>query len=582
MLRIFVAFIALFFWESAHAKKVALVIGNSDYQSASNLRNPVNDALDIAQAFQKVGYEVEVQTDLTYLELNSSLRTFANNAADAKQAVIYFAGHGVEIDRLNYIIPTDAKLRTDIDVAYEAVPLEKLVRAVGGASDLSLVILDACRNNPFSNQMVRSAGTRSLGRGLAKVEPTGNTLVAFAAKEGTVAQDGSGRNSPFASAIVDAVTTPGLEVNRIFRVVRDDVLKQTGGQQEPFVYGSLSAQSIFLQDPPPKTEVDLEATASLQADGGIKLGTAEPDAGTLAVELAFWASIKESQNPEDFVDYLDRYKSGNFRSLAERRLALLQPDEPSRDIPEPPEDVAVDAPSSEIETVPPVSEPPAAAEAVSGTFDPSRTDIRVAQERLNVLGFKAGVVDGLAGRRTSQALAAYQNARGLGESGTLTLETLDRLKGEVSAERVAAYRSERAPAAAPNSDAEQTERAARPLPAEPAPQKSSTFVARNGFCQNAGGVVRNGANGGRVDCLTIGRDGQGIPIRVSYYRWDAASGPSVTGHRLKAVGWEWQRHKRSWGDKNFSFSRSNVVISDRKTGGTTTWTKTRFNGAPFQ
>jgi uncharacterized caspase-like protein len=137
-------------------------------------------------------------------------------------------------------------LKDDRDVQDEAVPLDRLLSAIEGAKKLRLVVLDACRDNPFVAQMRRSVGTRSIGRGLARIEPEGGTLVAYAAKHGQVALDGDGANSPFVGALVKHLQTPGLEINKLFRLVRDDVMAVTGRKQEPFVYGSLPGEDFFF------------------------------------------------------------------------------------------------------------------------------------------------------------------------------------------------------------------------------------------------------------------------------------------------------------------------------------------------
>jgi uncharacterized caspase-like protein len=151
---------------------------------------------------------------------------------------------------VNYLVPVDARLRADRDVEDEAVPLDRVIGAIERAKTLRLVVLDACRNNPFAVQMQRTIASRAVGRGLAPIEPEGGTLVAFSAKHGHLALDGTGANSPFATALVKRLETPGLEIGKLFRLVRDDVLTATDHQQEPFVYGSLPADDLFVIPPP--------------------------------------------------------------------------------------------------------------------------------------------------------------------------------------------------------------------------------------------------------------------------------------------------------------------------------------------
>lgn len=232
---------------SRSGPRVALVIGNSNYRNVPVLPNAQSDANLLASALRETGFQtVSIQTDLTREQLLDVLRAFARDAEGAEWATIYYAGHGVEMNGVNYLVPIDAKLSVDRDLDFEAVPLDRLLSAVDGAKKLRLVVLDACRDNPFLNQMRRTVATRSVGRGLARVEPDAGTLVVFAAKHGQVALDGEGENGPFVSALVKRIKTPGLEVRRLFDVVRDDVMAATDGRQQPFSYGSVSGRQDFF------------------------------------------------------------------------------------------------------------------------------------------------------------------------------------------------------------------------------------------------------------------------------------------------------------------------------------------------
>lgn len=234
-------------------KRVALLIGNSGYDHVSRLTNPKNDATVLARKFRDMGFDqVTLKLDLDTTAMRRALGQFSRDAAGADTAVIYFAGHGIEVDGANYLIPTDAKLSHVDDVDFEAIELRKLMRSLNRAKNLKLVILDACRNNPFMNNMEGVGGGRSVGRGLARVSPSGSdTLVAYASREGTIAADGEGDHSPFAQALINHVATPGLDVRLLFGRVRDDVLEATGRKQEPFTYGSLPGKRIFLAAPAP-------------------------------------------------------------------------------------------------------------------------------------------------------------------------------------------------------------------------------------------------------------------------------------------------------------------------------------------
>ena len=206
-------------------RRVALIIGNSAYQKVARLPNPKRDAERLARSLQLVGFsKVTVVEDLTSSGFNDALRSFSRDADGADWAMVYYAGHGMEMNNNNYLVPVDAHLQTDRDVQFEAIPLERVVASIEGAKGMRLVVLDACRDNPFAAAMKRTSALRSIGRGLALVEPEGGTLVAYAAKAGQVALDGDGENSPFVASLVQRIETPGIEIGKLFRLVRDDVL----------------------------------------------------------------------------------------------------------------------------------------------------------------------------------------------------------------------------------------------------------------------------------------------------------------------------------------------------------------------
>jgi tetratricopeptide (TPR) repeat protein len=228
--------------------RIALVIGNSAYENVAQLPNPDRDAKLVADALTRTGFEsVTLLTDLRKDALVGALRNFAKRAETADWAVVYYAGHGMEVGGVNYLVPTDAKVASDRDIGFEAVPLEQVLNAAERARKLRLVILDACRDNPFANQMKRTLtmASRSVSRGLAAIEPEAGTLVVFAAKDGETALDGDGVDSPFAAAFVRNLQTPGVEVRRLFDYVRDDVMEVTNRRQKPFSYGSISGRQDF-------------------------------------------------------------------------------------------------------------------------------------------------------------------------------------------------------------------------------------------------------------------------------------------------------------------------------------------------
>lgn len=302
-------------WAAAEGR-FALLIGNADYTSVEDLRNTVNDAQDIGATLGGLGYDVTVLTDLTRSAMVEALHDFRRRSHGAEHAIIYYAGHGIELDNANFLIPVDADLRTDLDVDFEAVPLSLFTRAASGGADLSLVILDACRNNPFLKTMARAVASRSVGKGLAEVEPGGHTLVAFAAKEGTVALDGGGRNSPYAAALIEVLEEPGVEINFVFRHVHDRVVQATAGQQQPHVYGALSAKQIYIHPPQAQPEPEPEPAPEPASEPGTSQVEQE-------LELALWRAATADHSVDGYRDYLNSYPEGLFASAAQRRLDAL-------------------------------------------------------------------------------------------------------------------------------------------------------------------------------------------------------------------------------------------------------------------
>ena len=292
-------------------RRVALVIGNSAYQNVTPLPNPARDAAAIAAMLKQAHFDVVLsESNLGNLRMRRSLREFARKAQHADIAVVYYAGHGIEVDGTNYLIPVDAELGSDLAVYDEAIPLDRIVELLEPVRRLRLIILDACRENPFTKKMVRTLATRSVGRGLAKVEVTStDTVVAFAAKAGMTAEDGDGDHSPFARALLDNLTVPGLDLRIAFGRVRDEVMKSTNRRQEPYVYGSIGGSTVALV-PEPKAPVAAAKPARLN----------EPLSNVLARDYEFAERIGTK---EAWQSFLKVHKAGLYADLARAALDKL-------------------------------------------------------------------------------------------------------------------------------------------------------------------------------------------------------------------------------------------------------------------
>lgn len=240
---------------SASSDRVALVLGIGDYKTIQPLDNTRNDASAMARTLEEIGFDVTLALDSTSDELRQLLDDFAFRSEVSDLALIYFAGHGVEVQGENFLIPADADVKSNSDVQRQSISLKQMLEAVENARKMRIVILDSCRNNPLGDlievndqaetQTITAEATRGSG-GLAAADPDRGTLVAFAAKDGQVALDGTGGNSPYAQALMEKMVIPGLEISLMFRQVRDRVLQKTGNLQEPHTYGSLTGVPFYL------------------------------------------------------------------------------------------------------------------------------------------------------------------------------------------------------------------------------------------------------------------------------------------------------------------------------------------------
>jgi hypothetical protein len=391
-------------------KRVALVIGNGAYQNAALLSNPINDAKSMAELFRKSGFDVvDARENLGSLDIKRAIREFTNQARNADIAVVYFAGHGIEVSGTNYLIPVDARLANDFDAEDEALALDRVVRALEPAKRLRLIILDACRDNPFLRTMQRTLALRAVAGGLAKVEPTSSdTLIAFAAKAGSTAADGDGSNSPFTTALLKNLAVPGLDVRLAFGRVRDDVLKSTGSRQEPFVYGSLGGSTVTLVPEPKRDAPPAVSAADIRRDYELaeRVGTAEA-----------WDS------------FLATHKSGFYADLARAaraKLAGIAPVAPAA----PP---AAAAPGPAIAVLPSPDEavpaPTRAAPAVPAIDTVALT--RDLQIELKRVGCDPGAEDGKWSAKSRSALGLFNKHAGTKlDVKVASLGALDAVRGK--------------------------------------------------------------------------------------------------------------------------------------------------------
>ena len=226
-------------------RRIALVIGNGAYKTVPALENPPRDAKLIAASLKELGFQtVTVANDLTRDKFFETLKSFAAEAEKSDWAVVYYAGHGFEIGGVNYLVPVDARLKVDKDAETEAVALEQVIAAIGGARSLRLLMLDACRDNPFAPTMQHTIALKLVDKGFSNIEPSAGFMVVYAAKHGETALDGEGGDSPFATAVARDIKEH-VEVRKLFDIVRDDVWTATKHLQQPFTYGSPPGREDF-------------------------------------------------------------------------------------------------------------------------------------------------------------------------------------------------------------------------------------------------------------------------------------------------------------------------------------------------
>jgi hypothetical protein len=289
--------------------RYALVIGNGAY-SVSPLKNPVNDSEDMAQLLEQLSFVVIHRHDIGLREMETSVREFGHMLETGGTGLFYYAGHGMQVEGRNYLIPVDAVIESESDVRFEALDVGRVLGKMEDAGNgLNIVILDACRDNPFAR------GFRSTRSGLARMDAPRGTLIAYATAPGSVAADGDGRNGIYTGNLLSYMAIPGMPVEQVFKNVRIGVIRDTNQKQVPWETSSLTGDFYFA---PPAV---VKETARKEKD----FGKTQQHGSRESTEVIFWESIKDSDKPELFKAYLRKFPNGVFSDIARYKSKELSP-----------------------------------------------------------------------------------------------------------------------------------------------------------------------------------------------------------------------------------------------------------------
>lgn len=397
-------------------KRVALVVGNSAYQHTSKLANPKNDAIDVAAVLKKHGFVVVEGFDLVKTDLEKKVREFSGQLRAAEVGLFFYAGHGLQVGGHNYLVPVDAKAETADSLDWEMLRLDLVHRTMERATNTNIIFLDACRDNPLARNLARAMGTRSaeIGRGLAAVESGVGTLISFSTQPGNVALDGTGRNSPFAGALVRQLSEVKEDLSAILIAVRNDVMRETQRKQVPWEHSALTGRFYFKELPP--------------------IPTPAPASAPLSEAVEAWDRTKDSASIAALDAFIARYKDTYYADLARLRVQELKASqdaeakrlaEKQREVKPERADVAAaslpaDAPALKAPERPALA-PQALAQAV--------------QTELRRVGCNPGATDGVWRTEAKEALAKFarlsKNSLSVDAPNPAALDALLRQQGRV-------------------------------------------------------------------------------------------------------------------------------------------------------
>ncbi|MEP1613519.1 MAG: caspase family protein [Roseobacter sp.] len=427
LLKSFVVLVAVCFAATAALadKRVALVIGNSDYANATSLRNPENDASAISNKLKGLGFDVIEGTNLDYDALRDTVRQFAGEARDADLTIFYYAGHGIAVDGVNYMVPVDAHMNDPVDWEFEVFALDEVLRLVGRSKGPSLVFLDACRDNPMAESLAMAQGmaTRSMNtRGLSRIPTntigTSGSVIGYATEPGQVASDGEGENSPFTKALLEHIGASNTDFATLTSLITRDVMEFTGSEQRPRFDISLTGPLILNKVETPVVQTPVPETTQNE--------TPAPST-SIEIEKVLFETARESGDVADYQAYLDMFPNGSFAVVARNALNRAAKEEEEAAVEVAKLDTGTDQvfADTRVLNAPLVLRATPAVLVKSANQEDERSlalsklQRQHIQLRLNVSGNNVGALDGSIGPGTRRGISSWQQQNGLSTTGYL-------------------------------------------------------------------------------------------------------------------------------------------------------------------
>jgi uncharacterized caspase-like protein len=396
----------------AHAapdRRVALVIGNAAYQNVPPLANPLSDAKAVSASLKRLGFEVVEGYDLKIDGMRSLVGEFAAKLDGAKAALVFYAGHGIAVGDENFLLPTDAVLKSEADLDFRTVNVNLVLRQMQREERVNVLILDACRDNPFAKELARSVGktrSTSISTGLTAIDTQASSgiLIAFATDPRSVALDGtSGRNSPFTAALLKHIETPGVSISTVMDRVREDVWTSTDKKQKPWVNTSIIGE--FMLNPSAPASGGVKQAALPPAGGAAPTGVgAGSGLDRAQMDVRMWETAEKSNTLEDYQAYLDSFPTGQFAAFAKNRIARLKSEAGGNQVASLPEAELKEPGTLQTETALRLTD----------------NDRREVQNRLRATGFMVLPATGKFGPATRESLSRWQAANNLPTTGFLT------------------------------------------------------------------------------------------------------------------------------------------------------------------